>query len=57
MNNETKHNYLIKLRKDNVFDIYVDGNFIVSKGSVTSAVKELEVIMAEADEYKLDKNK
>ena len=57
MNNETKHNYLIKLRKDGVYDIYVDGNFIISKGSVMSAAKELEVIMKEADEYKLDKNK
>lgn len=57
MNNETKHNYLIKLRNDNVFDIYVDGNFIISKGSIASAVKELEVIMAEADDYKLNKTK
>lgn len=57
MNNETKHNYLIKLRKDNVFDIYVDGNFIISKGSITSAVKELETIMVEADEYKLNETK
>lgn len=57
MNNETKHNYIIKLRKDNVFDIYVDGNFIISKGSITSVIKELEVIMNEADEYKLEKNK
>ena len=57
MNNETKHNYLIKLRKDNVFDIYVDGNFIISKGSITSAVKELEVIMSEADDYILNKTK
>ncbi len=57
MNNETKHNYLIKLRKDNVFDIYVDGNFIISKGSITSVVKELETIMLEADEYKLNETK
>ena len=57
MNNETKHNYLIKLRKDNVFDIYVDGTFIISKGSIKSAIKELEAIMAEADEYKLNKTK
>lgn len=57
MNNETKHNYLIKLRHDNVFDIYVDGNFIISKGSITSAVKELEVIMSEADDYILNKTK
>ena len=57
MNNATKHNYLIKLRNDNVFDIYVDGNFIISKGSIASTVKELEVIMAEADEYVLNKTK
>ena len=57
MNNETKHNYLIKLRKDGVYDIYIDGNFIISKGSITSVVKELEVIMSEADEYKLNNTK
>lgn len=57
MNNATKHNYLIKWREDGVYDIYVDGNFIISKGSITSAVKELEVIMSEADEYKLNKTK
>lgn len=57
MNNETKHNYLIKLRNDGVYDIYVDGNFIVSKGSIVNAIKELEVIMGEADEYKLEKIK
>jgi hypothetical protein len=57
MNNETKHNYLVKLREDGVYDIYVDGNFIISKGSITSAVKELEVIMMEADENKLNETK
>ena len=57
MNNETKHNYLIKLRNDGVYDIYVDGNFIISKGSIQSVIKELEVIMNEADEYKLSKTK
>ena len=53
MNNQTKHNYLIKLRNDGVYDIYVDGNFIISKGSITSATQELAVIMSEADAYKL----
>ena len=57
MNNETKHNYLIKLRNDGVYDIYVDGNFIISKGSISSVIKELEVIMGEADEYKLERVK
>jgi hypothetical protein len=57
MNNETKHNYLIKYRNDGVYDIYVDGNFIISKGSITSAVKELEAIMIEADEYMFNETK
>lgn len=57
MNNETKHNYLIKLRNDGVYDIYVDGNFIISKGSIASVIEELEVIMYEADAYKLNKTK
>lgn len=57
MNNATKHDYLIKSRNDGVYDIYVDGNFIVSKGSIASAIKELDVIMNEADEYKLVRNK
>ena len=57
MNNETIREFMIKLRGDGVYDIYIDGNFIVSKGSFKSVVKELEVIMAEADEYKLEKNK
>lgn len=57
MNNETKHNFTIKRRGDNIYDIYVDGNFIISKGSIASVIKELEVIMYEADEYKLNKTK
>jgi hypothetical protein len=57
MNNETKHNYLIKLRNDGVYDIYVDGNFIISKGSIASVIEELEVIMYEADAYRLNKTK
>ena len=57
MNNETMREFTIKLRGDGVYDIYIDGNFIVSKGSFKSVVKDLEVIMAEADEYKLEKTK
>ena len=57
MNNETMHNFTIKRRGDYIYDIYVDGNFIISKGSIASVVKELEVIMLEADEYKLNRTK
>lgn len=57
MNNETKHEYKIKLRSDGVYDIYLDGVHMASKGSYKSALKELEPIMKEVDEYKLNKTK
>lgn len=56
-NNETIHEYKIKLRGDRVYDIYVDGMHMCSKGSISSAVKELEVIMGEADDYVLNEIK
>ena len=56
-NNTTIHEYEIKLRGDGVYDIYVDGVHICSKGSYKSVLKELEVIMQEVDEYKLKKTK
>ena len=57
MNNTTIHEYDIKLRGDGVYDIYLDGVHMGSKGSYKSVLKELESIMKEADEYKLEKNK
>ena len=56
MNNETIHEYKIKLRGDKIYDIYVDGKLMSSKGSIDSATAELKVIMAEADSYLIDKN-
>jgi hypothetical protein len=56
-NNETIHEYTIKLKGDGVYDVYVDGVHMCSKGSYQSSLKELEVIMVEVDEYKLGKNK
>ena len=57
MNNETIHEYKIKLRGDKVYDIYLDGNFMSSKGSINSAVDELKIIMGEADDYLINKIK
>lgn len=57
MNNETIHEYKIKLRGDKVYDIYLDGNFMSSKGSINSAVDELKIIMCEADGYLINKIK
>lgn len=57
MNNETRHEYKIKLRGDGVYDIYIDNVHMCSKGNITSAVKELETMMDEADEYILKDKK
>lgn len=57
MNNETIHEYMIKLRGDGVYDIYLDDVYMCSKGSYKSALQELEPIMKEADEYKLNTTK
>ena len=57
MNNTTIHEYDIKLRGDGVYDIYLDGVHMCSKGSFKSVIKELESIMQDVDDYKLDKNK
>lgn len=42
MNNETikKFDIVIKLRKDNVYDLYMDGEWISSRGSCDSIVEE-----------------
>ena len=42
MNNETikKFNIMIKLRGDNVYDLYMDGEWIASRGSCDSIVDE-----------------
>ena len=45
MNNRTVHNFTIKYREDRVYDIYVDGKWMGSKGSYESAVDELRSIM------------
>ncbi len=57
MNNETIHEYTVKLKGDGVYDIYLDGIHMGSKGSYKSALQELEPIMKEVDDYKLNKTK
>ena len=48
MNNQTIHNFTIKRRGDNVYDIYVDKKHIASKGSVESVLAELKAIREES---------
>lgn len=44
MSNETikKFNIVIKLRGDNVYDLYIDGKWIASRGSCTNILDEVK---------------
>ena len=41
MNNETMHKYVIKLRGDNVYDLYIDDNWVASRGHYENIIDEL----------------
>ena len=47
MNNATvkEFNFKIKLREDNVYDLYVDGNHVASRGSYLGIVEEVNRVM------------
>lgn len=45
MNNETKFEWKIKLRYDNVYDLYVNGMWVLSRGSHENILEELKTIM------------
>ena len=45
MNNKTEHKYMIKLRGDKVYDVYIDDVWCCSRGSVDSVIADLETIM------------
>ena len=49
MANKTVHNFTIKLREDRVYDLYLDGKWIVSRGSYENIIEELKGIMTERD--------
>ena len=49
MANKTVHNFTIKLREDRVYDLYLDGKWITSRGSYENIIEELKVIMTEND--------
>jgi hypothetical protein len=54
MNNETVYRFEIKRRGDDVYDLYVNNKFMVSKGSIDSVIAELNIIMYEVDSYVID---
>lgn len=41
MNNSTIHECIVKLRGDNVYDLYVDDKWVVSRGCCLNIVDEL----------------
>ena len=47
MNNETKMEWKIKLRNDNVYDLYLNGKWIISRGSCENILAELRLLMRE----------
>jgi hypothetical protein len=48
MNNETvkKFNIMIKLRGDHVYDLYIDGKWITSRGSLDGILDEVKMSLA-----------
>ena len=45
MANKTVKKFMIKLREDHVYDLYVDGQWVLSRGSHDNVLKELKKIM------------
>lgn len=56
MNNKTIHNFTIKLRGDNVYDLYVDNAWYASRGSYINILGELEKIMSDMEGMIYDSN-
>ena len=42
MNNTTIHEFTIKLRGDNVYDLYVDDQWIASRGHYENILEEIK---------------
>ena len=47
MNNETKIEWKIKRRGDGVYDLYVNGKWVVSRGHHENILAELKTLMEE----------
>lgn len=47
MNNETirKFDITIKLRADNVYDLYIDGEWVASRGSCENVLEEVKAVV------------
>ena len=45
MNNKTIHKFTIKLRGDNVYDLYLDDTWVGSRGSAETVLSDLKDVM------------
>ena len=45
MANKTVHNFTIKLREDRVYDLYIDGKWVLSRGNPENMLEALKTIM------------
>jgi hypothetical protein len=50
MNNKTIHEVTIKLRGDNVYDLYADGKWIASRGCYENIADEVRDVLKKIDE-------
>ena len=50
MNNKTIHEFTIKLRGDNVYDLYVDEEWVVSRGHYENILDEIRKEIQRIDE-------
>lgn len=49
MNNKTTHKYTIKLRGDNVYDLYVDDIWTSSRGHYENILDDIRAVIRQDD--------
>lgn len=53
-NNKTVHEFTIKLRGDNVYDLYVDDQWVVSRGHYENILDEIRSAIEFIDNNKMN---
>lgn len=49
MANKTVHNFTIKQRENNVYDLYIDGQWVASRGHYENILDEIRTIIQQID--------
>lgn len=50
MSNKTQHDFLIKLKSDNTYNLYLDGKIVAVKGNYEGIAKEFCDVAKNAEE-------